>query len=96
VAEKLGLCRNEKNGRVTRSAPLMLFTKGTMEIRKAVITAAGRGQRMLPFGHGFAIPNLLRNGTIAEWLAERPQLQHLMLKAQFAVVLRLRGHQLKD
>lgn len=37
------------------------------------------GQCLHPVGHWFEIPNLLRNGTLARLLAERPQLQHLML-----------------
>jgi hypothetical protein len=37
------------------------------------------GQCLHPVGHWFEIPNLLRNGTLAGLLAERPQLQHLML-----------------
>ena len=36
-------------------------------------------QCLHPVGHWFEIPNLLRNGTLAKLLAERPQLQHLML-----------------
>ncbi len=37
------------------------------------------GQCLHPVGHWFEVPNLLRNGTLAQLLAERPQLQHLML-----------------
>ena len=37
------------------------------------------GQCLHPVGHWFEIPNLLRNGVLAQLLAERPQLQHLML-----------------
>ncbi len=36
-------------------------------------------QCLHPVGHWFEIPNLLRNGVLARLLAERPQLQHLML-----------------
>jgi hypothetical protein len=36
-------------------------------------------QCLHPVGHWFEVPNLLRNGTLARLLAERPQLQHLML-----------------
>jgi hypothetical protein len=36
-------------------------------------------QCLHPVGHWFEVPNLLRNGTLAQLLAERPQLQHLML-----------------
>ena len=36
-------------------------------------------QCLHPVGHWFEIPNLLRNGTLARLLEERPQLQHLML-----------------
>lgn len=36
-------------------------------------------QCLHPVGHFFEIPNLLRNGTLARLLAERPSLQHLML-----------------
>jgi hypothetical protein len=36
-------------------------------------------QCLHPVGHWFEIPNLLRNGVLAKLLAERPQLQHLML-----------------
>ncbi len=36
-------------------------------------------QCLQPVGHWFEIPNLLRNGVLAQLLAERPQLQHLML-----------------
>jgi hypothetical protein len=32
-----------------------------------------------PTGHWYEVPNLLRNGTLARLLAERPQLQYLML-----------------
>jgi hypothetical protein len=32
-----------------------------------------------PTGHWYEVPNLLRNGVLARLLAERPQLQHLML-----------------
>jgi len=37
------------------------------------------GQCLHPVGHWFEIPNLLRNGTLARLLTQRPQLQHLML-----------------
>ena len=37
------------------------------------------GQCLHPVGHWFEIPNLLRNGTLAKLLAQRPQLKHLML-----------------
>jgi hypothetical protein len=36
-------------------------------------------QCLHPVGHWFEIPNLLRNGTLAQLLKERPQLKHLML-----------------
>ena len=36
-------------------------------------------QCLHPVGHWFEVPNLLRNGTLAQLLAERPQLQHLLL-----------------
>ena len=36
-------------------------------------------QCLHPVGHWFEIPNLLRNGTLARLLKERPQLKHLML-----------------
>jgi hypothetical protein len=36
-------------------------------------------QCLHPVGHWFEVPNLLRNGVLAELLAERPQLQHLLL-----------------
>jgi len=36
-------------------------------------------QCLHPVGHWFEVPNLLRNGVLAALLAERPQLQHLML-----------------
>jgi hypothetical protein len=36
-------------------------------------------QCLHPVGHWFEIPNLLRNGTLAKLLEERPQLKHLML-----------------
>lgn len=36
-------------------------------------------QCMHPTGHWFEVPNLLRNGTLAKLLAQRPQLRHLML-----------------
>jgi hypothetical protein len=36
-------------------------------------------QCLHPVGHWFEIPNLLRNGTLAKLLVERPQLRHLML-----------------
>jgi hypothetical protein len=36
-------------------------------------------QCLHPTGHWFEVPNLLRNGTLAALLAERPQLQYLML-----------------
>lgn len=36
-------------------------------------------QCLHPVGHWFEVPNLLRNGTLARLLAERPQLQHLLL-----------------
>jgi hypothetical protein len=36
-------------------------------------------QCLHPVGHWFEVPNLLRNGVLAKLLAERPQLQHLML-----------------
>jgi UDP-N-acetylglucosamine pyrophosphorylase len=34
---------------------------------------------MHPVGHWFEIPNLLRNGTLARLLEQRPQLKHLLL-----------------
>ncbi len=37
------------------------------------------GQCLHPVGHWFEVPNLLRNGVLAQLLQERPQLQHLML-----------------
>jgi len=36
-------------------------------------------QCLHPVGHWYEIPNLLRNGVLARLLAERPQLQHLVL-----------------
>ena len=36
-------------------------------------------QCLHPVGHWFEIPNLLRNGTLASLLAQRPALKHLML-----------------
>ncbi|MGO8763525.1 MAG: UTP--glucose-1-phosphate uridylyltransferase [Limisphaerales bacterium] len=36
-------------------------------------------QCLHPVGHWFEVPNLLRNGALAQLLRERPQLQHLML-----------------
>lgn len=36
-------------------------------------------QCLHPVGHWYEVPNLLRNGVLARLLAERPQLQHLML-----------------
>jgi len=36
-------------------------------------------QCLHPVGHWYEVPNLLRNGVLAQVLAERPQLQHLML-----------------
>ena len=36
-------------------------------------------QCLHPVGHWFEIPNLLRNGTLARLLDERPRLKHLML-----------------
>lgn len=36
-------------------------------------------QCLHPVGHWYEIPNLLRNGTLANLLKERPQLQHLVL-----------------
>ncbi len=36
-------------------------------------------QCLHPVGHWFEVPNLLRNGVLAQLLAARPQLQHLML-----------------
>jgi hypothetical protein len=36
-------------------------------------------QCLHPVGHWFEIPNLLRNGTLARMLQERPALKHLML-----------------
>jgi hypothetical protein len=36
-------------------------------------------QCLHPVGHWYEIPNLLRNGVLAQLLAERPQLQYLMV-----------------
>lgn len=36
-------------------------------------------QCLHPVGHWYEVPNLLRNGTLAELLAERPQLEHLLV-----------------
>jgi UTP--glucose-1-phosphate uridylyltransferase len=36
-------------------------------------------QCLHPVGHWFEVPNLLRNGVLAQLLKERPQLKHLML-----------------
>jgi hypothetical protein len=36
-------------------------------------------QCLHPVGHWYEIPNLLRNGVLARLLADRPQLQHLLL-----------------
>ncbi len=36
-------------------------------------------QCLHPVGHWYEVPNLLRNGVLARLLAERPQLQHLLL-----------------
>jgi hypothetical protein len=36
-------------------------------------------QCLHPVGHWFELPNLLRNGVLAQLLAERPQLQYLLL-----------------
>ena len=37
------------------------------------------GQCLHPVGHWFEVPNLLRNGTLRQMLADRPQLRYLML-----------------
>jgi REP element-mobilizing transposase RayT len=37
------------------------------------------GQCLHPVGHWFEVPNLLRNGVLADLLARRPQVRHLML-----------------
>jgi hypothetical protein len=37
------------------------------------------GQCLHPVGHWFEVPNLLRNGVLAQLLRERPRLRHLML-----------------
>jgi hypothetical protein len=37
------------------------------------------GQCLHPVGHWFELPNLLRNGTLRQMLADRPQLRYLML-----------------
>ena len=37
------------------------------------------GQCLHPVGHWYEIPNLLKNGVLAQLLAERPQLQYLMM-----------------
>jgi hypothetical protein len=37
------------------------------------------GQCLHPVGHWFEVPNLLKNGTLARLLAERPQLQTLLV-----------------
>jgi hypothetical protein len=37
------------------------------------------GQCLHPVGHWFEVPNLLRNGVLAQLLVQRPQLRHLML-----------------
>ena len=36
-------------------------------------------QCLHPVGHWYEVPNMLRNGTLARLLAERPALQHLMV-----------------
>ena len=36
-------------------------------------------QCLHPVGHWFEVPNMLRNGTLARMLADRPQLKYLML-----------------
>jgi hypothetical protein len=36
-------------------------------------------QCLHPVGHWYEVPNLLRNGVLARLLAERPQLEHLLL-----------------
>ena len=36
-------------------------------------------QCLHPVGHWYEVPNLLRNGTLARLLAERPQLKYLLL-----------------
>ncbi len=36
-------------------------------------------QCLHPVGHWFEVPNMLRNGTLARLLAQRPQLKYLML-----------------
>ncbi len=37
------------------------------------------GQCLHPVGHWYEIPNLLKNGVLAQLLAERPQLKYLMM-----------------
>lgn len=37
------------------------------------------GQCLHPVGHWFEIPNMLKNGVLAELLKERPQLQYLLM-----------------
>lgn len=36
-------------------------------------------QRLSPLGHWYEIPNMLRNGTLAEMITDNPQLEHLLL-----------------
>ena len=75
--------------------PQQRFDEQQQKVRASLRTAlinwarsAGEGgdyidnlpaQCLHPVGHWFEVPNLLRNGTLAKLLAERPQLQHLML-----------------
>ncbi len=42
-------------------------------------TANLAAQCLHPVGHWYEIPNLLRNGTLAKLLEQRPQLQHLVM-----------------
>ena len=37
------------------------------------------GQCLHPVGHWYEIPNMLKNGTLADLLEQRPRLQHLLL-----------------
>ena len=36
-------------------------------------------QRLIPLGHWYEVPNLLRNGVLADVVRERPNIQHLLL-----------------
>lgn len=70
---------DERQQRVRESAHAALINWARAAGEASDYTDNLPSQCLHPVGHWYEVPNLLRNGVLAQLLAEKPQLKHLLL-----------------